>query len=45
MTSQAIDKMSIEDKRFMKIANESIVLKNGHYQLDLPFRKENTNAK
>ena len=34
--------MSIEDKRFMKIANESIVLENGHYQLDLPFRKENT---
>ena len=32
--------MSIEDKRFIKIAEQSITLKDGHYSLDLPFRKE-----
>lgn len=30
--------MSMEDKRFVKIAEQSIRLQNGHYSLDLPFR-------
>ena len=34
------NKMLIEDKRFIKIAEQSIMLKDRHYSLDLPFRKE-----
>lgn len=31
--------MSFDDKSFLKIANESISLLDGHYTLNLPFRK------
>lgn len=34
--------MSVEDKRFIKIAEKSIKLEDGHYTLDLPFRKDDT---
>ncbi len=34
--------MSVEDKRFIKIAEQSIKLKDGHYTLDLPFRRDDT---
>lgn len=30
--------MSMEDRRFLKIAEQSIRLQNGHYSLNLPFR-------
>ncbi len=36
------DEMSVEDKRLIKIAEESIKLKDGHYTLDLPFRKDDS---
>ncbi len=32
--------MSFEDKRFLKIVNESISLSDGHYTLNLPCRKD-----
>lgn len=32
------NEMSIEDQRFLKMANKA-VLKDGHYNLNLPFRK------
>ena len=32
--------MSVEDKRFIKIAEQSITPKDGHYSIDLPFRSE-----
>ena len=32
--------MSMEDKRFIKIAEQSITPKDGHYSIDLPFRSE-----
>ena len=33
--------MSLEDKKFMKIASDSAVLQDGHYYLKLPFREIN----
>lgn len=30
---------SVEDKRFMKLASESIELKDGHYVIGLPFKQ------
>ncbi len=33
--------MLFEDKQFLKIVNESISLSDGHYTLNLPFRKDN----
>lgn len=33
--------MSVEDKKFMKCANSSVMLQDGHYILNLPFRSEN----
>lgn len=41
-SSEEKAEMSVEDKRFIKIAKQSIKLKNGHYTLDLPFRKDDT---
>ncbi len=32
--------MSFEDKRFLKIVNESISLSDGHYTLNLPCKKD-----
>ena len=32
--------MSVEDRRFMKMAEQSIKLQDGHYNIDLPFRTE-----
>ena len=32
--------LSVEDKRFIEIMNSSAVLKDGHYNLDLPFRQK-----
>lgn len=40
LTLEEKTKMLIEDKRFLKIANE-VVLQNGHYLLKLPIRKPN----
>ncbi|XP_064624565.1 uncharacterized protein LOC135486033 [Lineus longissimus] len=34
--------LSQEDKRFMKLAEDSINFQNGHYEMRLPFREENT---
>lgn len=31
--------MSMEDRKFMTCANSSVTLKDGHYYLDLPFRR------
>ncbi|XP_035983363.1 uncharacterized protein LOC118557443 [Fundulus heteroclitus] len=31
---------SVEDKRFLQIMNESITKKEGHYELRLPFRRD-----
>lgn len=31
--------MSVEDRKFLKCANDSVILKDGHYSLDLPFRR------
>ena len=31
--------MSVEDRKFMECANNSVMMKDGHYYLDLPFRK------
>lgn len=42
VTSEEKTKMSIEDKRFLEIASEA-VLKDGHYNLKLPFRRANVN--
>ena len=36
------EETSDEDKRFMTMARNSFVLKNGHYQLPLPFRDTDT---
>lgn len=33
--------MSVEDKKFTKCLNNSVKLEDGHYVLDLPFRREN----
>ena len=33
--------LSFEDKKFLKIADESTVKKDGHYMMRLPFRDEN----
>lgn len=33
---------SVEDKMFLKIAADSVVRHNGHYQLRLPFHKDVT---
>lgn len=38
--SQDKVEMSQEDKKFMTIAEESVKLLNGHYTLDLPFRRK-----
>lgn len=35
------NEMSVEDRKFMDIASSSAVLKNGHYNLKLPFRMAN----
>lgn len=35
--------LSYEDKQFLTIANDSIKVRDGHYELRLPFRKENIN--
>ncbi len=40
LSSEEKTEMSIEDKRFLKIASEA-VLQNGHYHLKLPFRRTN----
>lgn len=32
--------MSHEDKRFLQIANDPVSLRDGHYVLNLPFRKD-----
>lgn len=32
--------LSFENKRFLKIANESVSLINGHYNLNLPFSRD-----
>ena len=32
--------LSFEDKRFLKIADESAIKKDGHYEMKLPFRDE-----
>lgn len=37
-----VKETSIEDKRFLKIADESVRIVDGHYRLKLPFRKDNT---
>lgn len=34
--------MSIEDRRFLKIADETAKREDGHYSLKLPFRKDDT---
>lgn len=31
-------KISRDERRFMKIAEETVVLRNGHYQISLPFK-------
>ena len=38
IASEEKTEMSVEDKRFLEIANEA-VLQDGHYHLKLPFRK------
>ncbi|XP_073713144.1 uncharacterized protein [Misgurnus anguillicaudatus] len=40
--SEEVKEMSIEDRRFLKIADESATIVNGHYSIKLPFRKDNT---
>ncbi len=40
VSSKERTEMSFEDKRFLEIANEAI-LQDGHYDLKLPFRKNN----
>lgn len=39
---EEVKEMSVEDKRFLKIADESAEIVNGHYSLKLPFRKDDT---
>lgn len=34
--------MSLEDKRLVKMAENSITLLDGHYSLNLPFKKDDT---
>ena len=33
--------MSVEDKQFLKIMSDSAQIKDGHYQLELPFKQKN----
>lgn len=40
LSSEEKTEMSVEDKRFLKIASEA-VLQNRHYHLKLPFRRTN----
>ncbi len=35
------NEMSVEDKRFLNIANESVKVKEGHYCINLPFKADN----
>ena len=37
------DNYSLEDKRFLKLMQDEGVLKDGHYELPLPFRKKDIN--
>ena len=41
--SETLDEkeISLEDRKFMKIAERSINLQDGHFNIDLPFRTEN----
>ena len=39
-TCQEQTELSFEDKRFLKIADESATKKDGHYEMRLPFRVE-----
>lgn len=39
-TSEEKRELSVEDKRFLEIANSSVLHIDGHYTLNLPFRKE-----
>lgn len=39
---EEIKEMSIEDKRFLKIADESAKIVDGHYSLKLPFRNDDS---
>lgn len=41
-SSEEIKEHSIEDKRFLKIADESAQMVDGHFRLKLPFRKDDT---
>ena len=34
-------KMSVEDKKFLNIANESVKVIEGHYCINLPFKVDN----
>ena len=40
-TCQEQAELSFEDKKFLKIADESATKKGGHYEMRLPFRNEN----
>lgn len=33
--------MPIDDKRFLNIANESVIVKESHYCINLPFKTDN----
>ena len=35
--------MSVNDKRAVKIWNDSVILADGHYQLDIPFKADPPN--
>ncbi|KAK0133432.1 hypothetical protein N1851_031063 [Merluccius polli] len=39
---EEVKEMSVEDRRFLKIADDSAEILDGHYSLKLPFRKEDT---
>lgn len=36
---ESVKEMSVEDKQFMKIDEDSAKIVNGHYNLKLPFKK------
>ena len=35
------DKISMDDKKFIKIMDENVKLIDGHYQLPFPFKDQN----
>lgn len=41
-TCEEVKEMSIEDRRFLKIADESAKIVDGHYSLKLPFRNDDS---